>query len=338
MQVHTNLGRWPMAGKFEISKDCTGDDRPIRPLLRSRSESLRRHSLSAVLGAVVLLSASLVSSSPSNGARAQDLISQYRQVIAVSSTDSTNTKFIAAYCPINMRVAGGGGLIFESNDGHNVALTQLRPFYYLWNPEKQNVFDAYVVTAKETGSGTTANWRVYAYAICVNHSQGQFIVTKSTSYNSSAAKSIAAGCNGAVVWGSGALVSAGSSGQVVLQVARTSSVGDIVRARAHEAVGGFDGKWALTAFAVCGGRTAGYNIVFSHSTAQLSETTKESHAPCPIGSVLLSAGGALSNTAPGNVSLRAVYPSGPVTFVQAAENSPTANVWDFIVAAAICAT
>jgi hypothetical protein len=225
-----------------------------------------------------------------------------------------------------------------ADTGRNVVVTQLHPYYYFWNPDQHNVADAYLVTAAETTPGITANWRVRAFVICVNHSQSQHIVTASTGYSSSPVKSITAACpKGFAVWGTGAVINP-VNGQVVLQVARVSGPGDIARAQAHEDVDGYSGNWGLTAFAVCGGRTAGYSVILAASLARLSESVKTASATCPVGSVLLSAGGALSSAAPESVSLQYAYPSSNAAIANGVENLLTPENWDFVVAAAICAT
>jgi hypothetical protein len=80
----------------------------------------------------------------------------------------------------------------------------------------------------------------------------------------------------------------------------------------------------VTAYAVCvSSKPAGYEVVVDRSSAQLSETYKDAVAVCPYGKKVLGAGGAISNTAPGNVSLFMIHIYPWQASVAAIENTPT---------------
>jgi hypothetical protein len=83
----------------------------------------------------------------------------------------------------------------------------------------------------------------------------------------------------------------------------------------------------------------GYELVYGQSEQRASESEKSATAVCPGSKVVHGAGAAITNVAPGSVSLRVVYPSyDPKRVVAVAvENTPTSQNWDFIVAQAICA-
>jgi hypothetical protein len=129
------------------------------------------------------------------------------------------------------------------------------------------------------------------------------------------------------------------SGNVVLQVARPSASGDIARAQAHEDADGYSGGWSVTAYAVCAPPPPGYEVVFGRSSAAQSESLKYAVAACPAGKQLHSSGAAITDVAPGHVSLKSVFPNlaqGHALGV-AVENTATNLNWDFIVASAVCA-
>ncbi len=101
----------------------------------------------------------------------------------------------------------------------------------------------------------------------------------------------------------------------------------------------------MTAYAVCvPTKPAGYQVVFAQSNERLSEARKHGFAYCPSGKRLLSSGAAITNIAPGHVSLQGIIPLrnnvSPYkwgTWARAVENTPTNLNWEFIVATAVCA-
>jgi hypothetical protein len=255
-------------------------------------------------------------------------------VQSYSAYNSLSPKRAIAYCPANKRVIGGGGAIPRYGSDTSIlklTLTELRPVR-LYDGTR----DAYVVTGAETPSGTTVSWQVFAYAMCANPLPGLNIVSKSTTPSSNSMQATAASCGGVVI-GTGASVST-RTGNVVLQVARPSGPGDIARVQAHEVPAGYSGSWSVTSYAVCvPTKPAGYTIVFGESLRRGSETVKVASASCPVGTRQLSAGAAITNTAPGHVALLQIIPGGRGTGAVAHEHTPTSLNWDFIVATAICA-
>lgn len=259
--------------------------------------------------------------------------------------DSRPFKSAVATCNGNKKVVGGGGWAFSvsATDEERLALTQLEP--------KDDVdgrgTDGYIASAAETAPGLNGNWWVQAYALCADASSvhGWRIVPKYTPTLSLPVQRIAAGCDNSRqrVLGTGARVESFVKGEVVLQVARSDGRGGIARAQAHEDADGYSGTWWLGAFAICADTPRGYEVPpFAPSPQRLSEATKEASVTCPGNKQLLSAGGAITNVAPGHVSLQMVFPSSilrPPRSVRviAVENTPTSLNWDFIVAAAICA-
>lgn len=161
--------------------------------------------------------------------------------------------------------------------------------------------------------------------------------------SSSSVKAVAAGCPpGRRVLGTGVRISK-PRGRVVIQVARTSGPGDIARAQAHEAAGGTDANWSVTAYAICAVAPSGFVIPpFARSTP-LGELPNDSNSEvladttCPDGKALIGAGGAVSRDAPGNVSLTVISPRSDGAQAIAVENASTPVKWGFAVVSASCA-
>ncbi|MBE1484396.1 hypothetical protein [Plantactinospora soyae] len=257
----------------------------------------------------------------------------------LSSIDSQQTHTVRAECPAGKWVTGGGGWAFSvaAADSAKVTLVELRPEH-----RTDGTRDGFVVTGSETTAAMTGDWWVQAYAICASPSglAGYGLVTTRNPATSSPVELEArAGCGTRRAIGGGArIVNPGRD--VALQVARASGTGDIFRASAHEDADGYSGNWTVDAYAVCVNRPAGYQVVTTASTQGDSESEKIAFARCPAGTRVHGAGAAISDAAPGGVSLQVVYPSNALDNVEAfaVENTPVSQDWDFIVAQAICAT
>jgi len=256
-------------------------------------------------------------------------------------TGSWSPRTVTAYCPFGERAIGGGGSITDTiPSSRKLALTQLQPFHITGDPDGTSA--GYTVTAVETAP-TNLNWSLTAYAMCAKPIPGMNIYTSPPQPASSApVRATAAVCPaGQRVIGTGAR-SSDSSGQVVLQVARPSHPGDIARAQAHEVPSGYPGSWTVTAYAICAPPPSGYEVVVDESGLRASEPVKEAGGSpvegCTGGRQLLSPGAAISNIAPGNVSLNTVFPYVAVQqgYAVAVENTPTLLNWDFIVATSVC--
>jgi len=256
-----------------------------------------------------------------------------------SAGDSQSPKQMVAFCPSTKRLIGGGGeLLTVEIDGprnDNPTLTELRPVRLY-----DGIRDAFVVTAAETTPGTDLYWKLRAYAVCADPLPGLHIVPAATTSSSSSVQATSASCLGQWVIGTGGRIST-TSGGVALQVARPSSLGDIARVQAHEVAAGYAGTWYVTSYAICAPtKPTGYEVVFAGSPERSSQSKKTATATCPAGKQLLSTGAAITNTAPGNVSLQDIAPAtvGEYGWATAVENTPTSLNWDLIVATAICAS
>jgi hypothetical protein len=287
------------------------------------------------IGAAVLVAAQLVGATPASA-----VTGLHKVTGPLSPIDSQSPKTVRAFCPPGEDVIGGGGQVFAVSavDSAKVTLTQLQPVQRGGSRLAQ-----YVVTGAETTPGITGNWWVQAYALCVPASSlsGYQIVPEVTDPSSKPVQATAAVCpGGKVVIGTGGrIIQARDTGQVVLQVARASGPGDIARVQAHEDADGYAGIWRVVSYAICVNPLPGYRVVFRESPERASESIKSAVAECPGDTRVHGAGAAITNTAPGNVSLQVVYPFNDLKRVRAlaVENTPTNQNWDFIVAAAICA-
>jgi hypothetical protein len=301
----------------------------------------RRPVMTGVLVPLTLL-AFLTGGQP---AAAATTITGVEMVHMVSALDSRSSKSAAAFCPPNKRVIGGGGGVSVPWSGDDPsprtpALTELRPTRLY-----DGVRDAYVVTGVETGPGTSRDWYVDARAMCADPVLGLRIVPGFSESSSNAMRVAAARCPvGGRVIGTGGRISsavdvAGVSGRVVLQAARPSNAGDIAHVQAHEVPAGYAGDWSATAYAICVPTApAGYDVmVFTEVVWQSSNDTRVMSGSCPFGKRLLSPGAAISNTAPGNVSLQSVLLHPGQVWARAVENTPTSQYWGEVIdATAVC--
>jgi hypothetical protein len=321
----------------------------------NRRKAPRMAALVAAVVTGVLGGVPLAAAAPASAATDLD------QTEAVSAINSSHKFAVAAKCEPGWRVIGGGGSVEEfpgqESITHRLALTQLRPVR-----SYAGTRDAYVVNGAETYPGTINSWRVHAYAICARDAnpsswlKGLHIVRQPTGSATSDVRATAAVCPaGEVVVGTGGETSISGisavAGQVVLQVARPSHPGDIARIQAHEDVNGYfvngyPASWSVTAYAVCAPKPPGYAVQFAESFQTASETEKRAFANCgELGKRLYSSGAAVSNVAPGHVSLQGITPhmsTFPGDYAQwttalAVENSRYDEPWDFIVATSICA-
>ncbi|MDW5323690.1 hypothetical protein [Plantactinospora sp. KLBMP9567] len=257
----------------------------------------------------------------------------------LSAIDSQQTHTARAQCPAGKWVIGGGGWAFAvaAADSAKVTLVQLFPEH-----RTDGTRDSYVVTGSETTAAMTGDWWVQAYAICASPSglSGYGVVGTQNSATSSPVELEArAVCGTRRALGGGArIVNPGRD--VALQVSRASASGDIFRATAHEDADGYAGNWTVDAYAVCVNQPAGYQVVTTASAQSDSESEKIAFAHCPSGTRVHGAGAAISDTAPGGVSLQVVYPANALDDVEAfaVENTPVSQDWDFIVSQAICAS
>ena len=288
----------------------------------------------AALGAVAVPAAAGVPAEAAAAPRVSGIVR-----IEAGSFGSQSPQTVTAECPEDKQILGGGGVVYgHPNDTLKLTLTRLEPVDSVNGTDRHG----FVVTGAETARVDTP-WSISAYAICADAVPGHHIEDEPTPMSNSEGKSVAAVCpSGTRVLGSGARIDNPGDHEVGLQVARASASGDIVRAQAHVDASGYDRSWGLTAYAVCATTPEGYQIRYGESDQSESETTKPARVSCGSGRRLIAAGAAITNTAPGHVSLQRSVPYSTPTYnsvsAMAVENTPYNDNWDFIVAQAICVT
>lgn len=303
----------------------------------TRTKYRRTTRWAALAGATVMATAALTAVQLAAAAPAS-AATEILYVSASSPINSLSSKTARAYCPADRHVISGGAWLAEmnvNNPTRKLALTQLQPVRLL-----DGTRDGYVATGAEIASGTTGDWYVVSYAMCADKdalSDWEIVPSAPMSPSSLSVQTTSAVCtDGRRALGTGGSIGS-AGGQVGLQVARASASGDIARVQAHEDADGYTGNWFVISYAICAQPPAGYQVVYGESPQRASEPEKVASAVCPGSKVVFGAGGAITNTAPGNASLRVVYPGYRHVDVIAMENTPTTQNWDFIVAQAICA-
>jgi hypothetical protein len=295
----------------------------------------RRARMSALAAGVLVAAAAtaavqLATGTPAAAVTGMEVVWANSNVVTAAPQVATAT----VYCPTGKRVIGGGGGVAWdlTSTPYDVVLTRMQPVHPWSGP------DNYVVTGERIPSGTSTNWWVRAYAICVDPLPGLRIVWSFSATSSASSQRAEAPCaDDEQVVGTGAYIY-GSAGQVGLQVMRASIRGDLVYAQGHEDADGFAGSWYVMSVAVCADPIDGYEVIQVPSPEDDSESSKSATAQCSTGKTLYGGGGATAFDAPGAVSLRwiSVDTVGDDLLANAIENTSTSTDWDFIVAQAIC--
>jgi hypothetical protein len=249
-----------------------------------------KHNTTRIAAAVLLFAgaavAQAIAASPASAAPSS--VTQ-----GASATNSVAKKSATAVCPQGTRVYGGGGDI--TNGGHEVALTGLRPASILL---AGRYYDSYTAIAEEDDTGYTANWAVYAYAICGPTQPNQTLVrSQLTSHAGSDRLEGGVTCpSGTAPLGLGGEIGNGA-GNVVL----TNVTGNYVLnafgvpygwggAKAFIDETGYTGTWTLTTYAVCATPPPGLTYVFKDSAASSADKPNTA-SECPAGSKVYGAGG-----------------------------------------------
>jgi hypothetical protein len=318
-----------------------------QPLLRERTRKWRDTKKTGVLGlalagiaatAIGVVGGAPVAASPEAAPQAQPVVSGLQKETAITYNTSA-TKQAFAYCDAGQVVVGGGGWAYvpgSNDDPNRVTLWQLQPAIRLNGTSRQG----FVAGASETSGGVRGAWWVEAYALCADPISGHHISDSPTRpFTSTAMQRADAFCGaGEKVLGTGARV-LNTSFEVGLQVARVDAVGDIARAQAHEDASGYPFTWGLKSYAICADRPQGYEVRTGESVERGSESVKDASVGCSrADKQMISAGAAITNVAPGHVSLQVVYPRSSLQSMEAVavENTPLFDTWDFIIARGVC--
>jgi hypothetical protein len=255
-------------------------------------------------------------------ANAQAAIVGLEQVTRESPLDSSN-KGITATCPAGKRLLGTGaaagppiGQVLIDDIQPDAGLTSL------------------TVNAREDETGTTANWRVSAIAICATPPSG-LVRASATSASDSSNKTITVNCPS----GKRVLSVAGEinspDGQVLLEGLRPLAGLASARVKAIEDENGYAASWSLTAYAICANPIAGLGrvaLTYPPESGRFGFVD----AFCPAGKEVVGTGGDI-NSPNGQIVLDSVSPFQVGTSVGATEDETgnTAN-WS-LTAYAICA-
>jgi hypothetical protein len=293
------------------------------------------------IAAVLLLAGQVLTAPAASAAHASPAATYLKELERTSDLSTFGTqspRSITAYCPPGKVIVGGGGRVRErGTPTHRLTLTRLEPSISIVTPT--GIRQGYQVTAATTDPASAGFWAVEAYALCALPITGRHIVATTSTNLADPMQAAAAVCPaGERVLGTGARINNKAGHGVGLQVARSSASGDIARAQAHESADGFPGTWSVAAFAVCAPEPSGYEVRTFISQERLSEPVKTVTAECSGNRYLIGAGAAVTKVASGSVTLEQIYPLAVNALeVHAAENAPTDENWDFIVATAICA-
>ena len=319
---------------------------------RERRRILRVLLAGAVTATTLVVTGGTGAAAPAAGTRAAAVgLTGLQRVESPVVTNSVSPKTARAVCPSSKKVVGGGGWAYmPSANGHpeRLALTRLEPSDDVLGTGSNAGPDGYRVGAAEVGDDAVGSWWLQAYALCADAASVPGWELERASgplQRSDEVQRVPVGCDTADtakrVLGTGAAIETSSQGQgqVVLQVARVSADGRLVRAQAHEDATTYGLTWHLDAYAICADAPSGFTVATGRSPQAGSETEKFAHAGCPAGTRLLSTGAAITDEAPAHVALQQVYPrpNGRSMDAQAVENAPYFDTWDFIVARATCA-
>jgi hypothetical protein len=174
------------------------------------------------------------------------------RTFANSPSDDTPSKPATAYCSPGKRVVGGGAAIAEGGGHHVVRLVWLVPQH-----PGGSLRDSFTARAESPSLLRGFDWRLTAYAICINQSatSSAYRIVPGLTAGPDAFKTAAARCpGGTVALGAGAAIHAGADrtgqGVIGLQLNRTSRPLDISRAAARISLSSY-GAWALVSYAIC---------------------------------------------------------------------------------------
>lgn len=230
-------------------------------------------------------------------------------------------KLAAARCPDGMHVIGGGGSV-DDGGRRSVKLIGLVPY----SPGSSDPDDKVTAYAESPHLTRSFDWRVSAYALCAPASalRSYDIVDEFVSNNASAPfVTASARCpGGTVAYGSGASVNATStpggglaSGEVGLQMIRTSGPMDIARSAGRETLG-FSVGWNLRSYAICAQPQGDI-----HVEGALSQGA-EVGGSCPSGYQVHGPGGGGGLIDGGTAWLQKIVPRYPPTGVDVALTKP----------------
>jgi hypothetical protein len=245
-----------------------------------------------------------------------------------SATDSTAAKSVTIICPTGKILAGAAGQINIANTGKAV-LEDVTPL-----PNLAGVN----VVGTETGAGTTDNWSVKAYAICVYGLAGPQLVSQQTPVDSNSKALLLTCPSGTQVVGTGGQINIATSGKVGLHEFTPETL-TTVRVIAAEIGTGTTANWTMKAYALCASPPLGLQIVRTTSTID-SKHAKAVVAQCPAGKRVMGTGADIAAPEGNRVMLDEVTPLPDLSGVNAVGTElagGTTQNWT-VSAEAICAS
>jgi hypothetical protein len=226
-------------------------------------------------------------------------------------------KKVAAICPADSRVVGGGGSVNDGGTG-KVMLYELAPDHTPGPPGQTDRFFAKARTIDPQFSGA---WTVTAYAICA---YGQTVPKNLNVRMTLPATTEAPFKSGAIACPAGQrALSAGAvsdnrfHGRAGLQLVRTSGPRDISRATGRISQPGPGYYWALDHLAVCADPAPGFD-----PPVEVLVGGRDGRVTCPPGKKVYGAGGGGSLTDSGNSYLSSVIVSSDLRQVQVTMTAP----------------
>lgn len=257
-------------------------------------------------------------------ANAQAAIVGLEQVTRATATNSSD-KAVAAPCPAGKKLVGAGAAVNPPAPFGEVLIDDIRP-----SPDLQRL----TVNAREDETGTTANWRVSAIAICAPPPPG-LVRASATSASNSSNKTVSLNCpTGKKLFSLAGEINS-PNGQVLLEDLTPVAGLASARVKAIEDENGNPGNWSLTTYAICANPIAGLVRVALTSPPD-SGKFGFADAFCPAGKEVVGAGGDI-NTPNGQIVLDSVTPSSQVGTSVGATEDETGNPANWsLTAYAIC--
>jgi len=233
----------------------TGSEQSPRNGRRSRHTSVWTPVL-----AVVALSAALALAAPPTASAIPGLVT----VAQSTEHNSEPAKTVSVRCPgdVGDAMPVGGGAEIDDDGRRTVRLTSLLPHRVRIIVN----YAGYYSASAEAPGLARFPWSLRVYAVCasdfalIDYQLRDAIVHNGASSTFDHAEAVCP--SGTVAWGSGAQViglgatgqDQAPTGQLGLQLVRTSGPLDIARATARESASGYDGQWRLRSRAICAKR------------------------------------------------------------------------------------
>jgi hypothetical protein len=199
---------------------------------------------------------------------------------ASSSIDSSSAKSATVTCPVGRYVIGTGAQVNIGQTGKAgvVSITVLPGG------------NAVTAVAAESGAGTTLNWTVKVYAMCIEQVFGLYDGYNSSPINSSD-KGVGVACpaNWQMV-GAGGQISTPDAGKVFLNTMSPNPGNTSDYVSASEVGAGTPNNWVLKGYVICASPNSPYVPSYSKTSAFDSTHAKSVTAKCPAGRRLVGTG------------------------------------------------